>query len=308
MPNVVKMTVEVPDEILNAGAYGAGALIRLQTAATEAGAYSDVSGTGSTPTTTVVSGTRIYTGYDPNGTASTWYRTRFENAGGTRLSDWSDPFQVAAEGTGLLVSLWDVKQALGRTGTTDSGDDELILEHCRRVTDEILGYTGRAFLRIPAAGTDTFLLDVESSGRTLWVAKGLAAVGQLEVATQSQPESGGTYTVVPAADWFLRPTEVDRDHGWPATRIVITDRPTGGIPLFYAGYNTVRLTSSALGWPTPPSDVQGIAERAVVAAFISKGSGTGGTAVVGPAGGTTILRHLSPADRAKLDWYRAVPV
>ena len=39
MPNQVKLTAENPDELLNAGAYGAGAVIRLQTAATETGAF-----------------------------------------------------------------------------------------------------------------------------------------------------------------------------------------------------------------------------------------------------------------------------
>ena len=86
MPNLVRVLVENPDELLNAGAYGAGAVVRVQTSATQAGTYADVSGTGSTPTLALVTLIRAYTGYDPNGTVSSWYRTRYENAGATRLS------------------------------------------------------------------------------------------------------------------------------------------------------------------------------------------------------------------------------
>ena len=89
----VEIEVEDPDALLNAGMYGAGAVIRLQWSATAAGSYADVSGTGSTPTIALVTLTDSYTGYDPVGTSSTWYRTRYENAGATRLSDWSAVFQ-----------------------------------------------------------------------------------------------------------------------------------------------------------------------------------------------------------------------
>src|SRR5262245_9841796 len=126
MPNIVKVKVENPDEIRNAGAYDTGAIIRLQTGATETGSFSDVSGTGSTPTLPIVAATRSYTGYDPNGTSSSWYRTRYENAGATRLSDWSAAFQVGDETAGQLCSLYDVQQELGETGT-DANRDERIL-------------------------------------------------------------------------------------------------------------------------------------------------------------------------------------
>ena len=49
----------------------------------------DLTGTGATPTVVIVSGTEVYSAYDPNGTATTWYRARIEDSGGTRLSDWS---------------------------------------------------------------------------------------------------------------------------------------------------------------------------------------------------------------------------
>lgn len=56
--------------------------------APETGTYADISGTGATPAR-FDTGTEAYIGYDPLGTSGTWYRTRFENAGATQLSDWS---------------------------------------------------------------------------------------------------------------------------------------------------------------------------------------------------------------------------
>ena len=292
------ITVEEPDRILASGEYGAGAVVRLQWSATEAGAYADVTGTGLTPSIAVVTATRSYDGYDPAGTVSIWYRTRFENAGATRLSDWSASFQPAPEGSGLICSLWDVQQEFGTTA-----DSELIIEKIRQVGAEINGKTGRLFTRTPASGTTTYLFDVAVSGRTLCVPKGIAAATTLEVATSSQPETGGTYTTVTAAEWFLRPFSAAREFGWPATEIVISD-VSGSY--FAAGYNTVRVTM-ALGWDTVPYDIQAIAQRAVIASYLSKGSGAGGVATVGPSGEMRVLRNISPADRATLDWYTVIP-
>lgn len=299
MPNTLTITVEEPDKILNLGAYGAGALIRLQTATTETGTYADVTGTGSTPTTLVVTLVRSYDAYDPNGAVSSWYRTRFENAGGTRLSDWSTAFQVAPEGSGLICSLWDVKQDLGETGTTN---DELILEKIRQVGSEIMSKTGRLFTRTPASGTTTYLFDVECTGTVLSVPKGIASATALAVASSTQPETAGTYTTVPTTEWWLRPTYPNRTYGWPATSIVISD--LSGYR-FYKGYNTVQVTM-ALGFDAVPYDVQGIAQRAVIASYLSKGSGVSGVATVGPSGSMSVLRFLSPADSETLMAYAVI--
>jgi len=62
VPNTLTITVENPDQVLNAGLYGAGAVVRVQTGATKTGVFADVSGAGSTPTIPVVTATRSYTG------------------------------------------------------------------------------------------------------------------------------------------------------------------------------------------------------------------------------------------------------
>jgi len=104
VPNILTLTATNPDQLLNAGAYGAGAVIQVQSAALEAGPFSDE---GST--VPIVSGTTSYTFYDTDGTTATWYRIRYENAAGTTVSDWSTPFQPITS----LVSLADAQARSG---------------------------------------------------------------------------------------------------------------------------------------------------------------------------------------------------
>lgn len=298
MPNIIKLTVDGSEDLLNAGAYSAGALIRLQFAATEAGAYADVAGTGATPTTTIVAGTRIYTAFDPAGASSTWYRTRYENLAGTRVSDWSDPFQVSEEGSGLICSLYDVKQRLG-IDASDTASDEDLLGFIGQVTAEIEGYTKRRFVRRPASGTATFLLDVEVAGGTIWIPSGLAEISLLEYANSSQPESGGTYTALAAADWYARPARRAVDE--PITSIVLSD--VGALARLEAGYNVLRVTG-AEGYPRVPADIEGIGQAAVVRKWQARKAGGADLATIGPDGRSTVLRNISPAEMATLDRYR----
>jgi len=92
MANKIRVPLPVSvssTDLLNAGMYDAGALLRIQWSATETGTYVDVSGTGSTPTITILAGTEVYTAYDGLGDSGRWYRARIENVAGTRVSDWS---------------------------------------------------------------------------------------------------------------------------------------------------------------------------------------------------------------------------
>lgn len=312
MPNVIKLTVENPDEILNPGAYATAAVIRLQTATTQAGAYADVSGTGSTPTTVVTTGVRIYTAYDPNGLVSSWYRTRFENAGATRLSDWTPAFQVGDETAGMLCSLYDVQQELGGTS---GNDDENILEKIRQVSWAIERYIGQWMAPRPTnpADTTTLTFDVPYdelgwSGwgyhKSLLLDRGARLVGirtatTVGIAYTDQPDTGGAYTSATAADVMLRPWPSAEG---PALRLVFSNYPTGAVSRFYPGRNTVSVTGS-FGYAAVPADIQGVAARAVVRRFIGKGGG--GTAVaIGPAGTEILLPDMSGADRLTLQAYK----
>ena len=263
MPNLVRISVDGSEDLLNASMYNAGAVVRLHSAATEAGAYASVGAAS------IVVGTRIYTIFDANGTVSTWYRTRYEDAGGVTVSDWSASFQAGPEEGNGVCSLYDVKQALS-IAATDTGSDEELLELIGEITQDIIGWTGRRFVRMPLSGSSTFLFDIDQTANVLQIPQGIAAMTQLEVASGSQPETGGTYSVLASTEWMLRPTAHERSIGWPATSIVL-----GEGSWFYPGRNTVRITG-ALGWATVPADIAGMAKRAVARRFKNRGAATVG--------------------------------
>ena len=297
MPNAVRISVDGADDLLNASMYGAGAVVRVQSATTETGTYASVG------TAALVSGTRIYVVYHTAGTSTDWYRTRYESSGGAITSDWSAAFQVGPEEAGGLCSLYDVKQALNETGTTY---DEEIQSLIDEFTADVQEWTRRRFVRYPLAGTTTVVLDVPRSGRALRIPQGIATLTTLEVATESQPGSGGTYTTATASDWMLRPASHDRLGGWPATEIVIRDNATGPVSTFFAGRNAARLSGAALGWDRVPPTVSGIARRAIVRRFKNRGA-----ASVNRGGDPSDINArwtLSLEDQRRLEWYRLVTV
>lgn len=296
MPNVLKITADGADDLLNTGAYGAGALIRVQTGATQGGAFADLTGTGSTPTIPLVALTYVYTGFDPSGISTSWYRTRYENAGGTRTSDWSNPFQAGGEEAGYLCSLYDVKEREG-IDASNTSEDENILELIRQVSAEIERLCQRDFTG--DRQDVTYYFDVSESSRTLRIPRGVQSVTTLGVATFSQPmnETGGIYQSVPAADFAIRPMIAERTWlGEPGDAVVLTDFPTGPTTFFFQGRNTVQLVGK-LGWGAIPPEVNRIATTAVVSLHLTKG-GDGPRVAIGPDGQMTILRDISPAD-----WY-----
>lgn len=309
MPNVLHVSVDNSTELLNAGAYDTGALIQIQFSATEAGAFSDLSGTGSTPTIALVAGTKAYTGYDPGGTSTTWYRTRYRNAAGTRTSDWSDAFQVGDETAGLLCSLYDVKQRVFGSAAADTPhvDDELIMEIIAQVSDEIEDYVGQWLAPRPTApsSTTTLLFDVPYDCSSLLLRQtndrivGIRTVTQVEVASTSQPESGGTYTTATLADVLVRPRPSGSE---PGLRLVLTDRPTGSVGAFYGGFNTLRVTG-AFGPESVAPRVTAVALVAATRRYATKGTAAPAVAV-GPDGGVTLLADIGPAMMRTLDRLR----
>lgn len=296
---IVYPTVENPDELL-AWPATEGPVNRIQIERSSTGGGAGYANIGSV---TILAATRSYRFYDSTGATADWYRWYLSNAANTFPTsgqrDYSPEIQPGRDaGSGLLVDPWDVKQRLA-INATDTTKDELILEFISRVSTGIMGYTGRRFARNPSSGTKTFLFDVRRTTKTLWVPKGIAEMSQLEVATQT----GGAFTVVPAADWFLDPPETERDHGWPATQIVISDIPTGTIPYFYPGKRVVRATM-AEGWATVPGDIAGIAEDEVIRRY--QGRGQGYTAAESGEGFIRLLRANAPDDAARLTWYRSI--
>jgi hypothetical protein len=127
-----------------------------------------------------------------------------------------------------------------------------------------------------------------NASRVLWL--DVRSVSELAVATQT----GGTYTVIPATDYFLRPLPQDRDPGWPATRIELSDWPS---------YNTVRV-KAVTGWPAIPDEITDVALTMVVRAWHARQGGQ--TDIVGTdeTGAPVVSRYLSGRDRETLKRYR----
>lgn len=287
----MRVYVESADDLLNAGMYDAGAIIRLQSCATETGVYVNEA------TAALVSGTKAYTVYDADGTSTTWYRTRYENSGGTVTSDWSPVFQVGGEEAGYLCSLEDVKQRLFNTATADATNDEDLAELIRQVSTDILGHTGREFVGTPGDVTRTF--DLSMTTPILYIPGGIRSITTLGYAVSDQPDSGGSYSTITSDYYYLRPLAHERSSGWPATRLELASGY-----LFYAGRSTVQITGK-FGWSAVPPDISGIAASAVIRRFQARqSSSTGVDLTIGSADlGFRTLAFISPTERAKLDWY-----
>lgn len=296
MANPIHVTVENPDELLNAGMYGAAAIIRLQSGAAEAGPFANES------TATIVAATRSYTLYDADGASTTWYRVRYENVGGTSVSEWSAAFQAGDEQEGQICSIYDVEQRL--TGTISVNNRELLLEFIRDATTDIEGYCGRWFVPRPLAGTTTYLFSPKTTGRTLRIPKGIRSITAIGYATSDQPDTGGAYTTITATDAILRPSPMDRDPAFPAATAVQLLDTSGG--LFHAGINRVTITG-AFGCAAVPANVAGIGANVVIRRFAAKGSGVA-MAVGSEDFAARILRWVSPEEREALDRIRAVRV
>jgi hypothetical protein len=297
MPNRIQVFVDEADALLNAGMYDAGAIVRVHSSVTETGAYANVG------TAALVTGTRVYTVYDNTGTSSTWYKSRFENAGGSIVSDWSAAFQVGGEEAGYLCSLADVKQRLGIVAS-DVTDDEWLHEAIVATTDEIEAVTGRRFRPDPASGTKTVYLDYSGDGQTLWLPKGIRSATYLGYSVTDQPDGTGTYTEIPATGYYIDPPEHERSAGWPGTRISLGW--TSGYR-FYPGRRVIKLTA-AFGWAAVPPTIRAVAEMIVVSAYRARSSGGTSTFTIGVEGERTYTRMLSTDKIPALAAYRDMVV
>lgn len=290
---IITVTVENADELLNGSYLGTGALIRVERSATGGGVgYSEIT------TTALVAGTRVYTIYDLAGAVSSWYRIRYSKSDGTSPSEYGDEFQAGGEEGGLLCSLYDVGQRLG--GFSTDSDRDTALELIRAMTTAIEGYTGRWFNPRPLQGSATYRTHTRN-GRVVRFPKGIREITSLGAATTDQPASGGSYDAITGGTYYVDPPEIERSAGWPGLAVRLLSSST---QRFYTASFGAEITGK-FGWSAPPPDIADIAANAVIRKFIGKERAEP-TAFVGPSGGVTLLRDISPSDMNKLAWYRVV--
>ena len=89
--NVNHFNVDVPNTaaLLSASALGPGALLLVESATTQTGAYAQIAAIS------LVAGTSVYPVWDLVGAVTQWYRTRLSNSGATAYTAYGPTFQTA---------------------------------------------------------------------------------------------------------------------------------------------------------------------------------------------------------------------
>lgn len=164
-----------------------------------------------------------------------------------------------------LTTLTRVKAQLK---ITDATDDTYLGTLITDLSDWIQEYTGRTLA--PAAGV-AYVVDT-AAGSVIPFPRGVRAVTSLQVASSDQPDTGGTYTAIAAADILLRPNSAYRKPGWPATEIWIRGSAAGRLTTAINGASLVVDE----GWAVTPPGVQRVVDDAVAAAYQARRAGLSG--------------------------------
>lgn len=204
----------------------------------------------------------------------------------------------------MPLSYVTTAQAKARLSITDTVDDTALGVICDQVNGFIESYTHRRIGPWATGSTFTFHhwpADAYEYGRVFPFPLGLASTTKLEVA----PYTGATMVEVPATDYFLMPHPQDRDPGWPATEIHMSDVPSAsaGQPFFASGYNVVRITGD-FGWEAIPDEIEEVAVNLAITLYRSRGAGTSDVFTIGPDGERTFERALSLKDLRTLNRYQ----
>jgi hypothetical protein len=288
MAQQIVLHVQNAGDLLATAAYGAGAVARLHRDTTAAFAAPT-----SVTTVALVSGTDRYEVWDADGTASSWYRFRVENSGGTEVSDWSVPFQVLTQQP--IATLAGVKLRLGAGATPV--DDDALTPHIKAVNDAFIRHIGY----YPGPSTDTTRTyhgrDAVRNGHRLWIPGGIRTLTGMTVGAST----GATATAATSTDWSLGPTPTRS--GEPYWYVEWVDVTTGNWSHYPFGFGNVVMTG-LFGWASVPDELIEWAESQVVRRW--KARATGDADVVGSDEfGQAIISYRLPAElRRVLDAYR----
>lgn len=210
------------------------------------------------------------------------------------------------------TSTSNIKLALGIAtlagGGADTVDDALLDTYASEANTWLEGRIG--YPVGPSQTSTTRFFDasaVGGGGRYLRVPGGIRSVNAIACAAGT----GGAYYSVPSSDYFLRPYDHERDSGWPATRIEVTDSPSSvnewGSVFPTTGYRVIQVTGS-WGFDAIPSDLAQLATRLAVSAFRARAYGTGSEYVVGEDGERVFEREMSARDWGTVKFYRELRI
>lgn len=172
-----------------------------------------------------------------------------------------------------LCTIAQVKARIFPAGVTDTADDTLLTELIEQISDYIEQYTGRKL--VPVAST-TYVFDT-TAGYVLRVPIGIRTISSLGVNNLThQPDSGGSYTTVAAADYLLRPKVQDGPQGWPFTELQISRGTLAGTISAFGNIANGATITGTFGFAATPPDIQSTTIDAVVAAFQARKDGASG--------------------------------
>jgi hypothetical protein len=167
----------------------------------------------------------------------------------------------------MADQLCTTAQVKTRLSIADATDDALISELIDQASDLISDYTGRKLVAEPAV---TYTVDT-ARGSRIDLPRGIRVVSALAVAGSDQPDTGGTYTAVLAADILVRPSPVNRRPGWPGTYLLIK----GAAPRLVDALNGATVTGDWGFSPTPPAIVAVAIDTVIQAYKLRKSRATG---------------------------------
>jgi hypothetical protein len=290
---MIRVDIWLPDpaSVLATGAFGAGALVRLERAATVGGVYAEVT------TIAIVATTPQYTYWDATGSASSWYRWRVSNSGGTVLSDYSDPFAgTSPAATVFPTSYATLDRLLGMFNTRPANVARIarlgqLLGTATQQLIEACG--GRDYFMHPSSGVATPWYASQNASRRDRLGILCAHDGIVSIDTLETSDPGGSFATVTAGDYVLRGEDPYSDApvpaGEPYFHVVFTG--LGSTSTFPRGTNLIRPTG-VRGWATVPETlVEATAQRARQLAW-AEGSYSGSQ-----AGGQDEFGSPAPTDR-----------
>lgn len=187
-----------------------------------------------------------------------------------------------------------------RLGITDSTDDTLIGTLCDQINGFIEWYTGRVIAPVASAvyTFDGYSDAVIHGGKALFVKAGLRAVSLLRIADST----GDSWNTVASTDYYLRPTSQEREPGWPATELWLSDEPAGNYTHYPSGFANIEVTATT-GWAAIPDEITQVALTLLVRAWHARMAGQAD--IIGPDefGKPLVSRLLSFQDRNVLSGY-----
>lgn len=237
MPLAITQPVNDPNLLRHADAYGTSAKIRWESS-------SDTLTWLEIGTSDIVADTAFYTFIDPDGTDSTYYRTRYSIGSPSVLNDYSE-YSTSFRG-GSLTAYASLEDFVERLVLPDTSRYNLLadlLAASARYLDARITFD---FLRHPqVSGTEARTFDVPDSGRRRFpIVGGIVSITTLEIASST----GAAFTTLSASDYYLWPRQLEPEGTY--THVVLLE--TAATSTFPAGQGVLRITG-AFGWATPPT-------------------------------------------------------